>query len=382
MKKHLISFTAFCLVILFSFTAFAQDLPSESVSQSTSQTTVQKKKTTDERAEEILKKMSLEEKAAQMFMAYVPSKKGTAVQKKNQFGGYVLFAGNFKNSNINEKKKIISGYQKVSKIKMLIAVDEEGGIVNRVSLYKQYRKTPFGSPQKLYKKGGYKKIKKDTAEKAKLLKSMGINTNLAPVADVPYKSSDYMYSRSFSTSASKTSKYINTVVTQMGKSNMVSTLKHFPGYGGNGDTHSLVIRDKRSKKTFESRDLKPFKAGIKAGADMIMVSHNIVECFDKKNPASISKKVHKYIRNELGFDGVIITDGLTMSGVVDYADCSNAEIAVKAIIAGNDMLCTAAYKEQLPAVIKAIKSGRISEEQINESVLRILKMKLKRGIIK
>lgn len=265
---------------------------------------------------------------------------------------------------------------------MLIAVDEEGGIVNRVSLYKQYRKSPFLSPQKLYKNGGYSRVKKDTAQKANLLLDIGINTNLAPVADVAYSKKNYIYSRTFSTNPKSTSKYIKVVVKEMDKKKLVSTLKHFPGYGNNGDTHNKIIRDKRSKKTFEKRDLLPFYAGIDAGCDMIMVNHNIVEAFDKKNPASLSKKVHKYLRKNMNYDGVIITDGLGMAGVVDFVGGNKGEAAVRSVLAGNDMLCANDYKTQYSAVLKAVKKGRIDEKQIDESVIRILKMKLNRGIIK
>ena len=330
-------------------------------------------KTVEERAEEILSSMTLEEKVAQMFMVYMPSKKATAIQKKYQFGGYLLFANNFKNNSYKKKQSQIKAYQKASKLNMLIAVDEEGGTVNRVSIYKQYRKSPFLSPQKLNKKGGLSNIRKDTKSKAKLLLDLGINTNLAPVADTPYSKRDYIYYRTFSTSSKKNSKYIKTVIKEMGKNNLVSTLKHFPGYGNNTNTHTgmsvdkrswesfeEIIRDKRKLSTFKSRDLLPFKAGIKAGADMIMVSHNIVDAFDKKHPASLSKKVHKYIRNEMNYDGVIITDGLGMNGVVDFV--------------GGDI--------QYPAVLKAVKDGKIKEKQIDESVKRILILKLNRKIIK
>ena len=119
-------------------------------------------KTVEERAEEILSSMTLEEKVAQMFMVYMPSKKGTAIQKKSQFGGYLLFANNFKNNSYKKKQSQIKAYQKASKLNMLIAVDEEGGTVNRVSIYKQYMKSPFLSPQKLNKKGGLSNIRKDT----------------------------------------------------------------------------------------------------------------------------------------------------------------------------------------------------------------------------
>ena len=129
--------------------------------------------------------MTLEEKVAQMFMVYMPSEKATAIRKKYQFGGYLLFANNFKNNSYKKKQSQIKAYQKASKLNMLIAVDEEGGTVNRVSIYKQYRKSPFLSPQKLNKKGGLSNIRKDTKSKAKLLLDLGINTNLAPVADTP-----------------------------------------------------------------------------------------------------------------------------------------------------------------------------------------------------
>ena len=345
--------------------------------------TASKKVTTiEQRAEEILKGMTLREKITQMMLVYIPDEEATRKQKENQFGGYVLFAKNFKKYTKNSKTKQIAGYQKASKIKMLIAVDEEGGTVNRVSKYKAFRSSPFKSPRALYNSGGYNKIKSDTKEKAKLLNSIGINTNLAPVADVVYSKNDYMYSRSFSTSAKATSKYITTVVKEMKKDNMISTLKHFPGYGKNGNTHTDIIKDKRSLKTFKGRDLKPFQAGIDAGCDMVMVSHNIVYAFDKKNPASLSKSVHKYLRSEMGFDGVIVTDGLGMAGVLDFVGGNKGEAMVRAIIAGNDMVCTGAYLSAVNATIKAVKNKRISEKQINDSVKRILIMKLKHKIIK
>lgn len=363
------------IVIFFSFPYISFALDDTAVQEIES-------KTVEERAEEILSSMTLEEKVAQMFMVYMPSKKATAIQKKYQFGGYLLFANNFKNNSYKKKQSQIKAYQKASKLNMLIAVDEEGGTVNRVSMYKQYRKSPFLSPQKLNSKGGLSNIRKDTKSKAKLLLDLGINTNLAPVADTPYSKSDYIYYRTFSTSAKKNSKYIKTVIKEMGKNNLVSTLKHFPGYGNNGDTHSQIIRDKRKLSTFKSRDLLPFKAGIKAGADMIMVSHNIVDAFDKKYPASLSKKVHKYIRNEMNYDGVIITDGLGMNGVVDFVGGDKGEAAIKSVLAGNDMLCANNYKIQYHAVLKAVKDGKIKEKQIDESVKRILILKLNRKIIK
>ena len=333
----------------------------------------------EKRAEEILESMSLGEKVGQMLFVYLPDN-AKEVQKKKQYGGYLLFASSFKNSNKDKIKKKIKGFQKVSDINMFIAVDEEGGSVVRVSKYKQFRKTPYKSPRTVYKNGGWDAVKSDAKSKSKLLKSLGINTNFAPVADVAYNKKNFIYSRSFSTSAKSTSKFVKLTVKEMNAKNCVSSLKHFPGYGNNGDTHTSVIVDKRSKNTFETRDLKPFAAGIKADVPMIMVSHNVVKCFDKKNTASMSEKVHSYLRKDMGFDGIIITDGLDMDGIKKKYG-SNAEIAVKAVKAGNDMLCTPYGEASLSAIKKAVKSGKIKESRIDESVKRILKVKLKYGII-
>ena len=123
----------------------------------------------------------------------------------------------------------------------------------------------------------------------------------------------------------------------------------------------------------------PFEYGIDAGASMVLVSHNIVTAIDPNNPASLSKDVHDILRNELEFDGVIITDDLYMDAISSYL--GNEEAAVKAILAGNDLICTTDFEAQIPAVIDAINNNIISEEQINESVYRILKLKVKLGLI-
>ncbi len=335
------------------------------------------------KAAKILSKMSMNEKIAQMMMVSFPASDAVKIQKKNQFGGYLLFGRDFKNSTKKKMRAKLSSCQKVSKRDMLMAVDEEGGTVVRASLYSQFRKQKFRSPRAVYQAGGYSGIVSDTRAKDRFLKSLNINCNLAPVADVAYKKSNFIYSRSFSTKAGKTKKFIKLTVRQMGKDKVVSTLKHFPGYGGNGDTHGRIIRDRRSLNTFKTRDLKPFAAGIKEGTDMIMVSHTIVYAFDSKRPASLSKKVHRYIRKEMDYDGVLITDGLGMKGITDFVKGDAGEASVRAIQAGNDMLCvTGDYKQVLRALKKAVKQGRISEKQIDRSVTRILTMKLNRGIIR
>ncbi len=373
MKKSVIK--ALC-VILCLVAALSSGL--NTVSLAYAKDTEQEK--FEKRAEEILETMTLSEKIAQMLIVNIPEN-AKEVQKEKQYGGYLLFASTFKNSNKDKIKNKIKGFQNVSKINMFIAVDEEGGSIVRISKYKQFRKKPYKSPRTVYKNGGWKGIKNDAKNKSDFLKSLGINTNFAPVADVAYNKNNFIYNRSFSTNVNSTSKFVKLTVKEMNNKKCVSSLKHFPGYGNNGDTHKNVIVDKRSKKTFQTRDLKPFKEGIKADAPMIMVSHNVVKCFDKKNTASMSKKVHDYLRKDMGFNGIIITDGLAMEGVRKKYG-SNAEIAVKAVKAGNDMLCTPYGAVSINAIKKAVDSGEIKETRIDESVKRILIVKLKYGIIK
>lgn len=192
----------------------------------------------EQRVADRMKKMSWEEKIAQMILVKAPAKNAVNIQKQYQFGGYVLFGEDFANSTPDTLRNRIYGIQKASKIPMLIAVDEEGGTVVRASRYRQFRSTSYASPRAVFSAGGWNGIVKDTKNKAKFLKKLGINTNLAPVADVAYDSGNFIYNRSFSTNAADTSRYINLVVNNMKQEDMISSLKHFPGYGNNGDTHT------------------------------------------------------------------------------------------------------------------------------------------------
>ena len=336
----------------------------------------------EEQADRILAGMSTKEKITQMMVVAMPSSGAATIQGKYQFGGYILFGRDFYRTNKKGMQKLTSSIQKKSKVPALIGTDEEGGTVVRASLYSKYRKTKFRSPRQVYKAGGYEGITKDTKVKDKFLKSLGLNCNFGPVADVVYSKNNFMYDRAFSTNANRTSKFVKLTVSQMGRDRVLSVLKHFPGYGGNGDTHSRIIRDKRSLKTFRQRDLKPFAAGIKAGADMIMMSHIKVNAFDSKRPASLSKKAHNYLRKEMGYQGVIITDGLGMAGILDVAGGDPGKAAVMAVKAGNDMLCvTINYKVCYKSLMDAVRNGEISRSQLDKSVKRILLMTIKRGII-
>ena len=323
--------------------------------------------------------MTTEEKVGQMFYVRCPNTNGLEQINQYHIGGYILFGKDFENKTKEEVKSTIQSYQDEAKIPLLIGVDEEGGTVVRVSSNPELRENPFLSPKDTFANGGWDGIINDAEEKAKLLLSLGINVNMAPDCDITSDKNGFMYDRSFSDNVDDVDKFVSTVVSTSKEYHLGTVLKHFPGYGNNVDTHTGIAYDNRDYSEFTEKDFKPFIAGINAGADCILVSHNIVNCIDKNYPASLSENVHKIIRNQLNFNGVIMTDDLIMDAITQFTgDESAAVIATKA---GNDLLCCSSVDTQYPAVLKAVKNNEIPINQINDSVKRILKWKIDLGIL-
>ena len=350
-------------------------------SADTSDETTAAEEKTPERlaAEKIMSEMTTDEKIGQLFFSRIPTDYDTAISdmKKYQPGGYVFFASEFENRTPETMKTYTDALKGAAKIVPLLAVDEEGGTVTRISRFKQYRAEKFLSPRELMA-GGTELVASDTREKCSLISSLGLNLNLAPVADISTDPDDFIYYRSAGDLVAATD-YVTAYVTESVKAGVGSALKHFPVYGNNVDTHTGIAVDKRSAETFRTSDFLPFKAGIEAGCGIVMVSHNIVECFDKENPASLSAEVHRVLREELSFDGVITTDDLAMQAITD--SYGSGEAAVLAIEAGNDLICCSDLSVKYEAVKSAYESGRISLSRIEESVLRILEYKVTMGLL-
>ena len=188
-----------------------------------------------------------------------------------------------------------------------------------------------------------------------------------------------MYLRSFSEDADEVSTFVSKTVEIYKSKKLGSALKHFPGYGDNIDTHTGIARDTRPYSEFLSKDFKPFSAGISAGADSVLVSHNIVECIDDEYPASLSEKVHRTLRDVLSFHGVIMTDDLIMDAITEYTGSDTA--AVFAVKAGNDLLCCSDLENQYPAVLAAVREQKIPMPQIDASVKRVLQWKQNLGLL-
>lgn len=325
-------------------------------------------------ASEVMEKMTLEEKVGQLFLVRYDVWSAKEQIKNYYPGGYVLFAKDFEDHTKATIKNELDNNQKLSKIPLTFAVDEEGGYVTRVSRFSQFRSEKFQSNQYYYNLGGYEKLKEIEEEKAKLLLSLGLNMNLAPVADVSTNVNDFIHIRTIGKDAKETSTFISNMVGYAKDSGISSCLKHFPGYGNNVDTHTGSAYDKRSYETFTNSDYLPFISGIKAGVPSIMVSHNVMESVDSTYPASLSKKVITgELRDKLNFSGIVITDDLAMDAVKSYVTEGSA--AVLAINAGNDMIITSDFETMYKEVLNAVNSGIIEQETINNAVRRIIAWK-------
>ena len=314
------------------------------------------------KASKLVTDMTIEEKIAQLFLVRY-DKTYPNKYKTTSPGGYILFAKDFQDHTKESIKNELDKAQSISKYPLILGVDEEGGYVTRVSRFENFRSEKFKSPKSYYEEGGETLLKETEKEKAELLKSIGINLNLAPVADVSTDENDFIYNRTFGRNATETSELIKKMVEYANESKINSCLKHFPGYGNNIDTHTGVAIDNRDYKEITENDYLPFIAGIEAKVPSILVSHNVINSIDSEYPASLSGKVIYELRNNLGFTGIIMTDDLAMDAVKSYVSDGNA--ATLAINSGNDMIITSDFETMYNEVLNSI----------NKAVLRIIAWK-------
>lgn len=327
----------------------------------------------------MLQQMTLEEKVGQLLLGRFPEVDALEDLQRYHLGGLILFEKDFAGKSPEEVRDRLEACRQVSKIPLILSTDEEGGSVIRISRNPKLAEKPFLSPQKLYNKGGLPLIREDAKKKGALLKSLGINVNLAPVADVSTSKNDYIYNRTLGRPAGETSAYVVTVVKEFQKQGVSAVLKHFPGYGGNADTHKAAAVDQRTYSQLQSADFLPFQAGIRAGAYGVLVAHNIVSCMDEELPASLSPEVHRILREALGFTGVILTDDLAMDAISNYR--TERHPAVQAVLAGNDMLIISDYADGYRNILEAVEAGSLPEERVDKAAYHVLKWKYALGLM-
>ena len=327
----------------------------------------------------LLESMSVEDKVGQLFLIRCDPFTVLSDIETYRPGGLVLFAQDFQGQSVDSMIQTISSYQEAASLPLLISADEEGGSVCRVSAFPAFRSAPFPSPRSLYESGGMDAVLGVEAEKAYLLSTLGINVNLAPVCDIATERGAFMYHRSLGQSPETVGQFAVETTRLMEAFGVGTVLKHFPGYGNNADTHTGTAVDRRSIEELESRDLIPFSMAVMEGCNAIMVSHAIVTAFDETLPASLSPAVHDYLRNIMGFQGVIVPDDLVMEAI--SGTYGAGEAAVMAVLAGNDLLCSTEYALQYPAVLEAVNTGRIPPELLDTATERVLRWKQQLGLL-
>lgn len=331
----------------------------------------------------LLASMTVEEKVGQLLLLRshdIPEDEFFSELADTHAGGVVLFGNDVKGKTAEELTAFVSRIQQAGDRNMFICVDEEGGTVVRVSSNRKLRDSSFRSPRRLYADGGMDYISYDATEKARFLRQFGINVNFAPVADVVTDPDAMMYERALGLDAAATAKYVTTVVTASEAEGVGTCLKHFPGYGNtSGDTHNGLVTLDTTLEQLRACDLIPFAAGIDAGSNAVMITHTVMTAIDPDRPASMSPAVIGLLRGEMGFDGVIVSDGMDMGAILDHS--GGRDVCVTAFLAGIDLMCTPADgREAFNALIAAVQDGTISAQRLDEAVERILRWKITLGL--
>lgn len=345
---------------------------------------------------DVLGKMSLREKVGQLFIvrpealaensnaetAPATDRVDDAVISRIEeypVGGIALFSRNI--TSAEQLPMFISDLQSSSKYPLFIAVDEEGGRVARIANSDFFNVASYKSMEDIGKSGDASKAEEVGRQIGSYLKELGFNLDFAPVADTNTNPQNIVIGdRSYGSDPALVARMVSAQLDGLHKSGIIGTLKHFPGHGDTkDDTHSGYVSVNKSWDELKECELVPFISALDK-ADTIMVSHITVTSIDKL-PSSLSYEIiTRKLRNELGYNGVIITDSMAMGAVADSYTSDIA--AVMAVKAGADIiLMPESLEKSFNAVLNAVNSGEISMERLDESVLRILKMKAKYKLI-
>jgi len=339
--------------------------------------------------------MTLEQKLGQLIMVeyFGSDYPNTALQymvSQQYVGGYLYqdVNGNFKapSDTVSGAAQFATQANQDAKTPLLIAIDQEGGLVAKVSPF--YGAAP--SATDMTASGDPKFASSQGTQDAKWLQSLGINADLAPVVDVG-PTTNLLETRQFSDNPQTVATYAGAFLNGLQSNGVIGTLKHFPGLGslpqgGNYDPHTSLPVVTRSKTDLENIDWVPYKTLIQQNHPAMIMSTDVIDtALDPTLPAELSPKViNGVLRGELGYNGVVITDGLYMGGI--KAQWTIAQASVLAIIAGNDIVEGAFQVQDVASTIEALKTaiqqGQLSIDQVNQSVQRILLMKVQYGIIK
>ena len=381
-KKHVFTNLLGCTATAFFLTACGDDSSSGPSSEDSA-----------------IQKMSIREKVGQMFFvrpealdttihwneyAELPdykleqvNKTMLAVNKDYPIGGMILYAHNIVDET--QLKKFIEEIRELNG-SPLLAIDEEGGRVARIANNENFDVPKYESMAAIAESDDPEEAYKAAFTIGTYVKKYGFDIDYAPVADVNTNPDNIVIGpRAFSDDPETAARFVVSYLNGLESAGVIGTLKHFPGHGDvSTDTHYGYASTDKTWDEMLKCEMIPFKAGIKAGAQMIMTAHIAAPKVSGDDlPATLSPVIlQDKLRGELGFDGVIVTDAMDMGAITKQF--SNAEAAIKSIQAGVDVvLCSREFTQVFDAVVKAVEKGEIKESRIDESVKRILKLKQK-----
>lgn len=333
-----------------------------------------------------IKELSIQEKIGQMIIIGMDTNYITDRIKimitKYKIGGIILYRKNFHTyQEMLDLIRQLKDLNKGNKIPLWIAIDQEGGRVNRMP--KEILNLPSASL--IATKGGMEEVEKSAEIIGKILKQSGYHLNFAPVLDIKrFENNHAIGDRCYGENKEEVTKYGMAFMKKLQEQGIVSVIKHFPGHGATKrDSHYFLPIIKKKMEYLEKEDMYPFEQAIKNGADAILVGHLFIKNVTGIYPASLSRKfIVKYLRKKYRYHGLIITDDLKMRAIKFVY---GSELAVKkAFEAGNDVIVFRFNKEEEKQVIGKIvclvQEGKIKESRINRSVSRIIKMKQKYDI--
>lgn len=334
----------------------------------------------DKRIDKMINNMTLDEKIGQMIIVSYSSSHVDNTLKKSltevQPGGFILFSDNI--TTYEKTLEFIKTIKSLVKIPMFISIDEEGGNIQRLYMLEDYDITDVPYMSEVGKKDDKELTYEVGKVLAEELRVFGINMDFAPVIDVYSNPNNTVIGkRSFGTTPEIVSKHGLMLAKGLEDNGVIAVYKHFPGHGNTSvDSHEALPIVTKTKEELMESDLVPFIKAIESGAKVIMIGHLAVPNITNDNtPASLSKKlITVFLKQELGFDGLVITDALNMKALTNYYN--DDQICGKAVEAGVDiLLMPSTSRKCLKSVSDSIKNGTITEERINESVRKILKLK-------
>ena len=337
-------------------------------------------------AEQLLQQMDLRQKAAQVLLLAVD---GTTLSPGTRTllvggppAGILLLERNV--TGAAQLRALTTALQEAaavgSGVGLFIAVDQEGGPVQRV----REGVPTVPAARSLGDEASPAEADRLAEETATGLLALGVNMNLAPVADVVGDKTSFLYQRTYGGEPTKVAAFVAAVTEAFSRGGLIAVVKHFPGHGSaSGDTHGERVTSSATRADFETTHLPPFRAAIKAGAEGVMLAHLIVTAYDPERPASQSEVIiGGILRRDLGFTGLVVSDDLEMAAA---GSAGPGETAVTELEAGCDLLISSGtatrQREALGAIVNAVETGRLAPSRLDQAVLRVLTLKLQRGII-